>query len=143
MYKRLQLKATGFDVAQCLSYKYSSGKQNFIYFKMLEFVKLVRSSSIQPSLEKTMRGQKPISSGSSLYELHSGKSSSKEIVVQRSNTNYYIYGILTRKKDSLWVKWCHTYVIKGRCMWTLKCKQNASWKWRKILKLRLRLMAGK
>lgn len=29
-----------------------------------------------------------------------------------------------------------TYMIKGRCLWTLKCKQNASWTWRNFLKLR-------
>lgn len=43
---------------------------------------------------------------------------------------------LARKKDSLWVKWCHTYITKDKCLWTLKCHQNASQSWTKILKLR-------
>lgn len=43
---------------------------------------------------------------------------------------------LARKKDTLWVKWCHTCIIKGRCMWTFPIPQNASWTWRRIMKLR-------
>ena len=43
---------------------------------------------------------------------------------------------LANKKDSLWVKWCHNYIIKDVCLWTCTYNQNAYWTWRKLLKLR-------
>ena len=46
-------------------------------------------------------------------------------VVNKANMVKHLWN-LARKKDSLWVKWCHTCVIKGRCLWTLKYKQNAN-----------------
>ena len=52
-------------------------------------------------------------------------------VVNKANMIKHLWD-LACKKDSLWVKWCHTYIIKGSCLWTLKCHQNASWTWRKI-----------
>ena len=43
---------------------------------------------------------------------------------------------IARKKDSLWVKWRHVYMLKGRSLWGVDCAYNASWTWRKLLKLR-------
>lgn len=43
---------------------------------------------------------------------------------------------LSRKADTLWVKWVHTYIIKGRCLWYVKPPQNSSWTLRKLFKLR-------
>lgn len=39
------------------------------------------------------------------------------------------------KKDSLWVKWCHSYTLKGRCLWTCNTPTNSSWTWLKLMKL--------
>ena len=41
-------------------------------------------------------------------------------VVNKANMVKHLWD-LARKKDSLWVKWCHTYIIKDKCLWTLKC----------------------
>ena len=43
---------------------------------------------------------------------------------------------LCSKKDSLWIKWCNTYKIKGRSIWALSIPNDASWSWKKILKIR-------
>ena len=43
---------------------------------------------------------------------------------------------LCSKKDSLWIKWCNIYKIKGRSIWALSIPNDASWSWRKILKIR-------
>ena len=43
---------------------------------------------------------------------------------------------LASKKDSLWVKWCHIYLLRGKCLWNCKIQQNVSWTWLKIMKLR-------
>lgn len=43
---------------------------------------------------------------------------------------------LARKKDSHWVKWCHMFMIKDKCLWGCRCPSNASWTWLKITKLR-------
>lgn len=39
-------------------------------------------------------------------------------------------------KDTLWVKRCHTYIRKDKCLWACPCPPNASWTWRKNTKLR-------
>ena len=58
------------------------------------------------------------------------------IVANRAYMAKHIWD-LASKKDTLWVKWCHTYMIKDKCFWTCNCGQSASWTWRKILKLLL------
>lgn len=39
-------------------------------------------------------------------------------------------------RQSLWVKWIHTYRLKGRSFWEVKIPWDASWSWKKILGLR-------
>ncbi|GKV32308.1 hypothetical protein SLEP1_g40922 [Rubroshorea leprosula] len=43
--------------------------------------------------------------------------------------------LLFSKAGSIWVAWVHEYLIKGRSFWTLSIPADASWGWRKILKL--------
>lgn len=43
---------------------------------------------------------------------------------------------LTRKKDSLWVKWYDTFILRGRNLWNCPCGSDSSWTWRKLMKLR-------
>ncbi|KAJ9535832.1 hypothetical protein OSB04_un001013 [Centaurea solstitialis] len=38
--------------------------------------------------------------------------------------------------DSLWVKWLHTYRLKGRCFWDVGEVFDAPWFWRKIIRIR-------
>ncbi|GKC11881.1 hypothetical protein Tco_1008663 [Tanacetum coccineum] len=47
----------------------------------------------------------------------------------------HVWKLLVRK-DSLWVKWIHTYKIKHRNFWDIPCRGNMTWGWRKILQLR-------
>lgn len=49
--------------------------------------------------------------------------------------NTYVYD-LARKKDSLRVKWRHTYMKKDKSIWIFNCGQSASWTLWKILKLK-------
>lgn len=34
---------------------------------------------------------------------------------------------LSKKEDSFWVKWIHTYIIKGKCLWSMKVPQDPAW----------------
>lgn len=43
---------------------------------------------------------------------------------------------LSRKADTLWVKWVHTYVIKEHNLWTMGLPYDVSWTIRKIFQLR-------
>ena len=43
---------------------------------------------------------------------------------------------IARKKDTLWVKWCHVYMLRGRSMWGSRCAPDASWTWRKLMRSR-------
>ncbi|GJR08348.1 sodium/hydrogen exchanger 6 [Tanacetum coccineum] len=47
----------------------------------------------------------------------------------------HIWSILTHR-ESLWVKWVHTYKLKGRSFWDMPCRGDASWGWRKLLQIR-------
>ncbi|GJZ87926.1 DNA helicase [Tanacetum coccineum] len=47
----------------------------------------------------------------------------------------HIWSILSGK-ESLWVKWIHTYKLKGRSFWDTPSRGNMSWGWRKILQVR-------
>ncbi|GKB19726.1 sodium/hydrogen exchanger 6 [Tanacetum coccineum] len=40
----------------------------------------------------------------------------------------HIWCILTHK-ESLWVKWMHTYKLKGRSFWDVPCRGDVSWGW--------------
>ncbi|GKF18970.1 hypothetical protein Tco_0063888, partial [Tanacetum coccineum] len=41
----------------------------------------------------------------------------------------HIWSILTHR-ESLWVKWVHTYKLKGRSFWDVPCRGDVSWGWR-------------
>ncbi|GJW46336.1 putative RNA-directed DNA polymerase [Tanacetum coccineum] len=47
----------------------------------------------------------------------------------------HIWSIIT-DKESLWVKWIHSYKLKRRSLWDIPFRGNMSWGWRKILKIR-------
>ncbi|GJV28501.1 hypothetical protein Tco_1384949 [Tanacetum coccineum] len=47
----------------------------------------------------------------------------------------HIWSILSLK-DSLWVKWIHTYKLQERSLWEIPLRDNMSWGWRKILQVR-------
>ncbi|XP_021996389.1 uncharacterized protein LOC110893597 [Helianthus annuus] len=44
-------------------------------------------------------------------------------------------GFVTHR-ESLWVKWVHSYRIRGRSFWDVPIRNNITWGWRKILQLR-------
>lgn len=48
---------------------------------------------------------------------------------------YHIWSIIT-KRDSLWVKWIHTYRVKGKNFWQIKVPWDASISWKRILGIR-------
>ena len=43
---------------------------------------------------------------------------------------------LLNHKESLWVKWIHSYKLKHRSFWDVCIPSNVSWGWRKILQIR-------
>ncbi|GJT73883.1 auxin efflux carrier [Tanacetum coccineum] len=47
----------------------------------------------------------------------------------------HIWKLLIRK-DSLWVKWIHTYKLRNRNFWDFPFRGSMTWAWRKILQLR-------
>nr|XP_043619780.1 uncharacterized protein LOC122591584 [Erigeron canadensis] len=47
----------------------------------------------------------------------------------------HIRSILTLK-ESLWVRWVHTYKLKGQGFWAIPLRGNLSWSWRKLLQIR-------
>ncbi|GJU80367.1 putative gag-pol polyprotein [Tanacetum coccineum] len=47
----------------------------------------------------------------------------------------HIWSILTHR-ESLWVKWVHTYKLKGCSFWDVPCRCDVSWGWRKLLQIR-------
>ncbi|GJT48009.1 hypothetical protein Tco_0974166 [Tanacetum coccineum] len=47
----------------------------------------------------------------------------------------HIWNIISSKK-SLWVRWIHTYKLRGRTIWDVPVKDEMSWGWRKLLQLR-------
>ncbi|GKV34604.1 hypothetical protein SLEP1_g42967 [Rubroshorea leprosula] len=44
--------------------------------------------------------------------------------------------MLFTKAGSIWVAWVHAYFLKGKSFWSVKIPNDASWGWRKLLKLR-------
>lgn len=48
---------------------------------------------------------------------------------------YHIW-IIVSNRDSLWVKWIHTYRLKGRNFWQQKIPWDASISWKRILSIR-------
>ncbi|KAJ0561377.1 putative RNA-directed DNA polymerase [Helianthus annuus] len=55
--------------------------------------------------------------------------------VNKALMTFHVWSLLTNR-ESLWVKWIHTYKLKQRCFWDVPIKQGNTWGWRKILKLR-------
>ncbi|GJV84096.1 zinc finger, CCHC-type containing protein [Tanacetum coccineum] len=47
----------------------------------------------------------------------------------------HIWSLLSHK-ESLWVKWIHTYKLNGRTFWEIPLRGKISWGWRKILQVR-------
>ena len=43
------------------------------------------------------------------------------------------------RKDSIWVAWVRTVLLKGGSIWSTKTPSRCSWSWRKILQLRHRM----
>nr|XP_043615902.1 uncharacterized protein LOC122587801 [Erigeron canadensis] len=46
----------------------------------------------------------------------------------------HVWSILNNR-ESLWVKWVHSYRLKGRNFWDFPFQSNVSWGWRKLLQL--------
>ncbi|GKB93629.1 putative reverse transcriptase domain, reverse transcriptase zinc-binding domain protein [Tanacetum coccineum] len=46
----------------------------------------------------------------------------------------YIWSLITCK-ESLWVKWIHTYKLNGRSFWEIPLRGKMSWGWHKILQV--------
>ncbi|KAJ0926587.1 putative RNA-directed DNA polymerase [Helianthus annuus] len=55
--------------------------------------------------------------------------------VNRALMVYHMWNIITNR-ESLWVKWIHTYKLRQRSFWDIPLKQGSSWGWRKLMKLR-------
>nr|XP_043630001.1 uncharacterized protein LOC122601300 [Erigeron canadensis] len=47
----------------------------------------------------------------------------------------HIWNLLT-VKESLWVKWVHTYRLRGRSFWDIPLRGNMPWSWKKLLAIR-------
>ncbi|GJY96415.1 protein LAZ1 [Tanacetum coccineum] len=47
----------------------------------------------------------------------------------------HIWNIVS-KKESLWVRWIHTYKIRNQSFWSLPLTKDVSWGWLKLLQLR-------
>ncbi|KAJ0540263.1 putative RNA-directed DNA polymerase [Helianthus annuus] len=47
----------------------------------------------------------------------------------------HVWSLLTMR-ESLWVKWIHSYRIRDRNFWDIPLRGNVSWTWRKLLNLR-------
>ncbi|XP_071686882.1 uncharacterized protein [Rutidosis leptorrhynchoides] len=43
---------------------------------------------------------------------------------------------IVNHKESLWVKWIHTYHLHNKSFWNVPIKPDSSWSWRKILQTR-------
>ena len=48
----------------------------------------------------------------------------------------HIWKLFSPLRESLWVKWVHTYMLKAKSFWAVKPPCQCSWYWRKLLKLR-------
>ncbi|GJZ69163.1 hypothetical protein Tco_0632713 [Tanacetum coccineum] len=46
----------------------------------------------------------------------------------------HIWNLVTNR-ESLWVRWVHTYKLKGRTIWDIPVKAEMSWGWRKLLQI--------
>ncbi|GKD74361.1 putative reverse transcriptase domain, reverse transcriptase zinc-binding domain protein, partial [Tanacetum coccineum] len=56
-------------------------------------------------------------------------------VFNKAIISTHIWRLLTCK-ESLWVKWIHTYKLNGRTLWDILLQGKMSWGWRKILQVR-------
>ncbi|GKG11152.1 hypothetical protein Tco_0342552, partial [Tanacetum coccineum] len=50
----------------------------------------------------------------------------------------HIWSLLSNK-ESLWIKWIHTYKLNGCTLWEISLRGKMSWGWRKILQDRCRI----
>ena len=48
----------------------------------------------------------------------------------------HIWSIFQTSTQSLWIKWVHTYMLKGKSFWVVKPPSTCSWYWKKLLRLR-------
>ena len=48
---------------------------------------------------------------------------------------FHLWSVVANRQ-SMWVKWIHTYRLKGRSFWEVSIPWDASWCWKKILGLR-------
>ncbi|KAJ0463265.1 putative reverse transcriptase zinc-binding domain-containing protein [Helianthus annuus] len=55
--------------------------------------------------------------------------------VNKALLTNHIWSLIT-KRESLWVRWIHSYRIKGKNFWDLPCRGSPSWGWRKLLAIR-------
>ncbi|KAJ0572336.1 putative reverse transcriptase zinc-binding domain-containing protein [Helianthus annuus] len=55
--------------------------------------------------------------------------------VNKALLTNHIWSLIT-KRESLWVKWIHSYRIKGKSFWNLSSRGSLSWGWRKLLSIR-------
>nr|XP_043633199.1 uncharacterized protein LOC122604369 [Erigeron canadensis] len=60
------------------------------------------------------------------------------LVVNKSLMAKHIWSIITNR-ESLWVKWVHSYRLQGWSFWDVPIKSGCSWGWRKLLNLRSEL----
>ncbi|XP_022040049.1 uncharacterized protein LOC110942583 [Helianthus annuus] len=47
----------------------------------------------------------------------------------------HVWSVLTHR-ESLWVKWIHSYRLRNRSFWEIPLRGNMTWSWRKMLNLR-------
>ncbi|GAV91144.1 zf-RVT domain-containing protein [Cephalotus follicularis] len=43
---------------------------------------------------------------------------------------------IVTKKETMWVRWCNTVLIKDKSFWAVKITAASSWSWRNVLRLR-------
>lgn len=58
--------------------------------------------------------------------------------LSRLNNAYLMKQIwsICNEKESLWVKWVHTIILKGASLWEVEPKQKDSWIWKRLLWIR-------
>ncbi|GJS65357.1 putative reverse transcriptase domain, reverse transcriptase zinc-binding domain protein [Tanacetum coccineum] len=56
-------------------------------------------------------------------------------IFNRALISSHVWSLLSHK-ESLWVKWIHSYKLNGRSFWDIPCRGHMSWGWRKILQIR-------
>lgn len=49
---------------------------------------------------------------------------------------------IAQKADSLWIRWVDHYYLKGRSIWDCSVSLNCSWYWKKLLKIRDKMVTS-